>query len=112
MGWANVRRTVVVDVGPDPRQNVVLGLGAAILRRTQGQGLRVVGPFEGSPETTYGGSYAPRVQADVTGAAASVRNSNITRDLGGQDISSAVTATSSSASRTFAERLRRGRSVT
>ncbi|MBM7510045.1 hypothetical protein JOE61_003859 [Nocardioides salarius] len=111
MGWANVRQTVVVEAGRDPRESIVLGLGRAILRRTQGMGLHVYHGADGSPETSYGGSYAPQVQAQIVGAAMGIATPDLIRDMGGADIATGVTEEASGASRQFAERLRRGRSV-
>ena len=111
MSWVNVRRTVVVDAGPDPRQGIVLALGRSILRRTQGVGLYVVHGADGAPEHSYGGAYAGPIQPSITGATNGIGSTTVTRDLGGADIATGPTMQASGASRQFAERLRRGRTV-
>lgn len=109
MGWVNVRRRTVVDFEIDPNARYVLGLGRSILRRVQGVGLHSVLGADGDPETSYGGSYGPPVQAELLGAATGIATPSVIRDMGGADIASGVTDSGSSASRAFAERLRRGR---
>lgn len=109
MGWSNARRRVVLELDQDPAGGRAVDMARYILRRTQGVGLPVVLGAKGDPETSYGGSYAAPVQANIVGATNGIGSTTITRDLGANDISSGVTEVQSGAARTFANRLQRGR---
>lgn len=112
MGWSNVRARQDLEFGVDPHARQGLSLARVILRRAQGVGLRAVLGADGDPEISYGGAYGPQVQPEITGAAGRIASPSVTRDMGGADIATGVTSTSSAAAATFAERLRRGRVMT